>query len=112
MGNDEIFCITEKFSLQLPVCFRNLNLTASLHVPCAVCRVTIAQNSRWMEYVSMILKGASDIAGYLEAGDPVLVHCSDGWDRTSQLVSLAQLLVDPYYRTIEGFQVMHGCVSL
>ncbi len=33
----------------------------------------------------------------------MLVHCSDGWDRTSQLTSLAQLIVDPYYRTLEGF---------
>lgn len=32
---------------------------------------------------------------------PVLVHCSDGWDRTTQIVSLAELLLDPYYRTIE-----------
>jgi len=36
----------------------------------------------------------------------VLVHCSDGWDRTAQLTSLAQLLLDPYYRTIKGFQVL------
>ena len=35
----------------------------------------------------------------------VLVHCSDGWDRTSQLTSLAMLLLDPYYRTIRGLQV-------
>ncbi|CAN0020993.1 unnamed protein product, partial [Hapterophycus canaliculatus] len=63
-------------------------------------------SSRWLDYVGALLSGASDVAGYLEAGDPVLVHCSDGWDRTAQLTSLAQLLLDPYYRTIEGFQVL------
>jgi len=36
----------------------------------------------------------------------VLVHCSDGWDRTSQMVTLAQLMIDPYYRTINGFIVL------
>lgn len=37
-------------------------------------------------------------------GRPVIVHCSDGWDRTPQIVSIAQLLIDPYYRTLQGFQ--------
>ena len=36
----------------------------------------------------------------------VLVHCSDGWDRTPQIVSLAQLMLDPYYRTIDGFRTL------
>jgi hypothetical protein len=40
------------------------------------------------------------------AGEPVVVHCSDGWDRTSQIVALAQIMLDPYYRTIEGFIVL------
>ena len=34
---------------------------------------------------------------------PVLVHCSHGWDRTAQVCALAQLLLDPYFRTITGF---------
>lgn len=39
-------------------------------------------------------------------GASVLVHCSDGWDRTAQVCSLGALLMDPYYRTIKGFMVM------
>lgn len=35
----------------------------------------------------------------------MLVHCSDGWDRTAQVCSLGALLMDPYYRTIKGFMV-------
>jgi myotubularin-related protein 1/2 len=35
-----------------------------------------------------------------------LVHCSDGWDRTSQLCSLSEMMIDPYYRTIKGFEVI------
>ncbi len=31
---------------------------------------------------------------------------SDGWDRTPQLTSLAQLLLDGYFRTIPGFIVL------
>ena len=28
------------------------------------------------------------------------------WDRTSQLSALAQLMLDPYYRTLEGFAIL------
>ena len=34
-----------------------------------------------------------------------VVHCSDGWDRTSQLTSLSMLLLDSHYRTLTGFMV-------
>ncbi len=35
-----------------------------------------------------------------------MIHCSDGWDRSSQLTSFTQLLIDPYYRTLNGFLVL------
>ena len=34
------------------------------------------------------------------------MHCSDGWDRTPQIVSLAQMMLDPYYRSIDGFRTL------
>ena len=30
--------------------------------------------------------------------------CGTGWDRTAQITGLAELCLDPYYRTIEGFE--------
>ncbi len=36
----------------------------------------------------------------MRKGINVLVHCSDGWDRTAQLCSLVAILLDPFYRTI------------
>lgn len=59
-------------------------------------------NSKWMHHLSSIIFAALCAATDLSNGDPVLVHCSDGWDRTSQVCCLAQLLLEPYYRTIEG----------
>ena len=58
--------------------------------------------SKWMQHLSSILYASACTAVNLQNGDPVLVHCSDGWDRTSQVAALAQLLIDPFYRTIEG----------
>lgn len=59
--------------------------------------------SKWPNHLASIIRGAVSVADSLMHGNPVLVHCSDGWDRTAQLTALAQLLLDPYYRTVEGF---------
>lgn len=50
----------------------------------------------------MLLKSALLVVHAVDRDQrPVLVHCSDGWDRTPQIVALAKLLLDPYYRTTE-----------
>ena len=53
-----------------------------------------------------ILKGAAKIVHAVEEGTSVLIHCSDGWDRTAQLTSLAAICLDPYYRTLEGLEML------
>jgi myotubularin-related protein 6/7/8 len=63
--------------------------------------------SGWLKHIAGLLDGAALIARQVGIQHSnVLIHCSDGWDRTSQLSALAQLLLDPYYRTIEGFIVL------
>uniref|UniRef100_A0A8C3XRE4 phosphatidylinositol-3,5-bisphosphate 3-phosphatase n=1 Tax=Chelydra serpentina TaxID=8475 RepID=A0A8C3XRE4_CHESE len=64
-------------------------------------------STHWLEYIRMLLAGAVRIADKIESGKTsVVVHCSDGWDRTAQLTSLAMLMLDSYYRTIKGFEAL------
>jgi len=59
--------------------------------------------------MSGLLRAAVTVASTIERdGRPVLVHCSDGWDRTPQIVALAQILLDPYYRTMEVYNIFKG----
>uniref|UniRef100_A0A1A8P4E8 phosphatidylinositol-3,5-bisphosphate 3-phosphatase n=1 Tax=Nothobranchius pienaari TaxID=704102 RepID=A0A1A8P4E8_9TELE len=63
--------------------------------------------THWLEYIRLLLAGAAKIADKLESGKTsVVVHCGDGWDRTAQLTSLSMLMLDGFYRTLRGFQVL------
>ncbi|CAD5322632.1 unnamed protein product [Arabidopsis thaliana] len=69
--------------------------------------VSLLGDSGWLIHIQSVLAGAAWIAARVAMESAsVLVHCSDGWDRTTQLVSLACLLLDPYYRTFAGFQAL------
>ena len=63
------------------------------------------ESSGWLRHTKAILDTSWFIAQTVDDGISVVVHCSDGWDRTAQVCSLASILLDPYYRTIAGFQV-------
>uniref|UniRef100_A0A671MHU5 phosphatidylinositol-3,5-bisphosphate 3-phosphatase n=1 Tax=Sinocyclocheilus anshuiensis TaxID=1608454 RepID=A0A671MHU5_9TELE len=63
--------------------------------------------THWLQYIRLLLVGAVRIADKVESSkSSVVVHCSDGWDRTAQLTSLAMLMLDSHYRTLRGFQVL------
>uniref|UniRef100_F1KTD4 phosphatidylinositol-3,5-bisphosphate 3-phosphatase n=1 Tax=Ascaris suum TaxID=6253 RepID=F1KTD4_ASCSU len=65
------------------------------------------QTTQWLHYLTSLIDAALQcVAALVDDGRSVLVHCSDGWDRTTQIVSLAKLIADPYYRTIAGFMCL------
>eukprot|EP00041_Stephanoeca_diplocostata_P022299 m.530222 g.530222 ORF g.530222 m.530222 type:complete len:925 (+) comp22026_c1_seq6:340-3114(+) len=64
-------------------------------------------NTQWLHHVRQVLLGVHRVVLTMTQNRrSVLVHCSDGWDRTAQLVALAQILMDPYFRTLDGFRVL------
>ncbi|XP_062856501.1 myotubularin-related protein 7a [Trichomycterus rosablanca] len=65
------------------------------------------ENSDWLKHIRSILAAGIFVArAVAEEGVSVLVHCSDGWDRTAQVCSVASVLLDPYYRTLKGLMVL------
>lgn len=63
-------------------------------------------DSQWLYHIQRVLQCSQEIAEGLDKGDSYLVHCTDGWDRTSQCTSIAMLLLDPFYRTTVGFCIL------
>ena len=100
LGIDNIHVMRESLN-KVVDCLKESDLTSlSPHREALV-------NSKWLKHITGLLDGCSIIARQVALQHShVLIHCSDGWDRTSQLSSLSQLCLDPYYRTLEGFIVL------
>ncbi|XP_014896741.1 myotubularin-related protein 7a [Poecilia latipinna] len=64
------------------------------------------ESSGWLKHIKAVLDTGVFIAKAVAEGISVLVHCSDGWDRTAQVCSVACVLLDPYYRTLKGLMVL------
>ncbi|KAH0625520.1 hypothetical protein JD844_015066, partial [Phrynosoma platyrhinos] len=77
--------------------------------PLLICSwLSALESTKWLQHLSVLLKSALLVVHAVDRDQrPVLVHCSDGWDRTPQIVALAKLLLDPYYRSIEVKLVQH-----
>ncbi|XP_063067078.1 myotubularin-related protein 3 isoform X2 [Engraulis encrasicolus] len=98
MGMANIHSIRKSFQ-----CLRSL----CAQVPDPANWLSALESTKWLQHLSLLLKAALLVVNAVERDRrPVLVHCSDGWDRTPQIVALSKLLLDPFYRTIEGFQVL------
>ncbi|KAI0636505.1 phosphatases II [Trametes polyzona] len=65
------------------------------------------RRSGWLRHIGAILEGTLLIVRNVHINSShVLIHCSDGWDRTAQLSALSQICLDPFYRTQRGFEVL------
>lgn len=85
------------------------------------------ETTGWLTHIRKILSGAARIVHCMDQEElsgayvallflfpliflfvisAVVVHCSDGWDRTAQLISLAMLMMDSHYRTLSGFMTL------
>ncbi len=65
------------------------------------------EGTQWLYTISQLLSTSIEVASTIHHENrPVVVHCSDGWDRTAQVIALAELFLDPYYRSFEGFRIL------
>ena len=64
------------------------------------------EGTNWPNFIYGIIQASINVALSVKNGHSVLIHCSDGWDRASQVTAFSQLLIDPYYRTIKGYMTL------
>eukprot|EP01127_Copromyxa_protea_P018078 TRINITY_DN5611_c0_g1_i1.p1 TRINITY_DN5611_c0_g1~~TRINITY_DN5611_c0_g1_i1.p1 ORF type:complete len:809 (-),score=83.19 TRINITY_DN5611_c0_g1_i1:496-2859(-) len=98
------------------VCFKGIENIHQIRTSFqGLCRLIVSQTPErslieqtgWLRHIRLVLEAAYFVAeAVCRHNKSVLVHCSDGWDRTTQIVSLAQLLIDPFYRTVRGFGIL------
>jgi len=65
------------------------------------------EESGWFPQLQSIMLIAGATVDLMDAqGSSVMLCLEDGWDFATQVISVAQLLLDPYYRTLEGFRIL------
>lgn len=65
------------------------------------------EQSEWLQQISSLLQLSGAVVDLMDLQESsVMLSLEDGWDITAQISSIAQLCLDPYYRTMEGFRVL------
>eukprot|EP00013_Stygamoeba_regulata_P018326 CAMPEP_0177679270 /NCGR_PEP_ID=MMETSP0447-20121125/29505_1 /TAXON_ID=0 /ORGANISM="Stygamoeba regulata, Strain BSH-02190019" /LENGTH=1069 /DNA_ID=CAMNT_0019188433 /DNA_START=92 /DNA_END=3301 /DNA_ORIENTATION=- len=68
--------------------------------------MTAVLATHWLDVVRNYLAKAVEVVEVMRRGSSVLLMSTNGVDRSSVTSSLVQLMLDPYYRTISGFQIL------
>lgn len=67
----------------------------------------LIEESGWLWQLRQLFQLSGAVVDLLDLqGSSVLLSLEDGWDVTSQISSLAQICLEPYYRTLEGFRIL------
>ncbi|XP_042331481.1 myotubularin-related protein 10 isoform X1 [Sceloporus undulatus] len=67
--------------------------------------LSLLDNSRWLEYVRLFLKHSAELVYMLDSKHvSVVLQEEEGRDLSCCVASLVQVMLDPYFRTIVGFQ--------
>lgn len=69
--------------------------------------IRLIENSEWLQQIQNIMQLSGAVVDLLDLqGSSVAICLEDGWDITAQVSAIAQLCLDPHYRTVEGFRVL------
>ncbi|CAG9782497.1 unnamed protein product [Diatraea saccharalis] len=67
----------------------------------------LIEESGWLWQLRQLFQLSGAVVDLLDLqASSVLLSLEDGWDATAQISSLAQICLDPYYRTLEGFRIL------
>jgi len=67
----------------------------------------MVEQSDWLQQISSLMQLAGAVVDLIDLQESsVMLSLEDGSDVTAQLSSIAQLCLDPYYRSLDGFRVL------
>ncbi|CAG9571879.1 unnamed protein product [Danaus chrysippus] len=67
----------------------------------------LVEESGWLWQLRQLFQLSGAVVDLLDVqAASVLLSLEDGWDVTAQISSLAQICLDPYYRTLDGFRIL------
>jgi len=61
-------------------------------------------SSKWYHYIARCLDSCLMIRNAVLGQRAVLIRCEQGRDKSLLLASLVQIILDPYYRTVQGLE--------
>lgn len=103
LGIDNIHVMSDTLSYMVD----HFLVDGDINMPIDKACLNSGKSFHWIKHIRLLLSSTETLVkSVIFNKSNLLVHCSDGWDRTAQICSLIQICLDPYFRTMEGFMVL------